>query len=152
MHFTAQKSKRPRRFWELDPEILYTCSMCPCRAFYESFFFQLFCFFSPKMWDILRPKYPQKTKKTNIWRKKENENKKKSFKARQGHTKHMRKISRSNSQKRRGHWHLKELGFYAWTSLYVIWFVRLGAQSNNSFVRATSNSNLIWQFRVWDID
>ena len=35
LHFTARKSKCPRRFWEIDPENLHTCSMCPCRAFYE---------------------------------------------------------------------------------------------------------------------
>ena len=29
----------PRRFWEMDPEFMHTCLMCPCRAFYESFFF-----------------------------------------------------------------------------------------------------------------
>ena len=40
-HFTAQKSKCPRRFGEMDPEILRTCSMCPCQAFYECFFLSL---------------------------------------------------------------------------------------------------------------
>ena len=35
LHFTARKSTCPRRFWEIDPEILHTCLMCPCRAFYE---------------------------------------------------------------------------------------------------------------------
>ena len=34
-----------------------------------------------------------------------------SLKARQGHIKHVYNISGSNSQKRRGHWHLKEFGF-----------------------------------------
>ena len=56
-HFTAQKSKCPRRFREMDPEILRTCSMCPCQAFYECFFS-----FSLEIWDPLRPKYPKKYK------------------------------------------------------------------------------------------
>ena len=43
LHLTAQKSKCPHRFWELDPEILHTCLMCPCRAFYEwAFLFFVF--------------------------------------------------------------------------------------------------------------
>ena len=36
--------------------------------------------------------------------------KKHSLKPRQGHTKHMCKISGSTSQKRRGHWHQNEFG------------------------------------------
>ena len=44
----------PRRFLELDPEILHTCLMCPCRALNECFFsvffarYVGFCIF----WDI----------------------------------------------------------------------------------------------------
>ena len=38
LHLIAQKSKCPRRFWELDPEFLHTCFMCPCRAYYECVF------------------------------------------------------------------------------------------------------------------
>ena len=38
----------PRRFWELDPEFLHTCLVCPCRAFNEfsssSFFRPIFGF------------------------------------------------------------------------------------------------------------
>ena len=44
LHFTAQKSKCPRRFWEIDPEFLRVCLMCPCRAFYEWVFLFLFFF------------------------------------------------------------------------------------------------------------
>ena len=36
-------SKRPRRFWEMDPEILHTYLTCPCRDFYEC----VFVFFFP---------------------------------------------------------------------------------------------------------
>ena len=35
-----KKSKCPRRFWETDPEMLHTCSICPFRGFYQCFFFQ----------------------------------------------------------------------------------------------------------------
>ena len=75
----------PRRFWEIDPEILHTCSMCPCRAFYQwdlfSFFFASylgFCIFWD-IWVLRDPVFPAKKKK--------NKNKKKSSKARQGHIK-----------------------------------------------------------------
>ena len=63
LHFTAQKPKCPRRFWEIDPEILHTCSMCPCRAFYEWGF--RFLFFSLEMWHHSRPKYSKKYKNPN---------------------------------------------------------------------------------------
>ena len=61
LHFTAQKSKCPRRFWQIDPEKLHTCLMCPCRAFYECVF--LFFFFNWKFgvpWD---PDIAKKNKK-----------------------------------------------------------------------------------------
>ena len=38
--------QRPRRFSEIDPEILHTCLMCPCRTFSEWGF--LFLFFSAR--------------------------------------------------------------------------------------------------------
>ena len=47
LHYTAQKSKCPRRFLELDPQIMHTCLMCPCRASYEWVLF-LFLFFRQK--------------------------------------------------------------------------------------------------------
>ena len=34
----------PRRFWELDPEILYTCFVCPCRSLTNGAF-SFVCFF-----------------------------------------------------------------------------------------------------------
>ena len=62
---------------------------------------------------------PQKCKNPNNWRKKTQNTKPHSLKARQGHIKHVCKISGSNSQKRRGHWPLKEFwGLWfepAWT-------------------------------------
>ena len=39
LHSTVQTSKCPHRFWERDPEIVRTCSMCPCRAFDTLIFF-----------------------------------------------------------------------------------------------------------------
>ena len=35
LHCTTQKAKCARRFLKLDLEILHTCLMCPCWAFYE---------------------------------------------------------------------------------------------------------------------
>ena len=99
LRLTAQKSKYLHRFWELDPEILHTFLICPCRPFYECFFF----FPPPKMWGSSSPKYP-------LYIRQRKEEKKKSLKARQGHIKHVCKISGSNSQERRGHWRLKEFG------------------------------------------
>ena len=58
------------------------------------------------MWVLLRPKHPQKIQKPKYLTKKtKNSN---SLKVRQGHTNHVCTISGSNSQKRCGHWHLKE--------------------------------------------
>ena len=78
--------------------------MCPCRARYELFFFRFFVF-SPKMWGILRPKYPQKCTNPKYLTKK-NKKTKKNMLGRG--TLNTCKILGSNSQKRRGHWHLKE--------------------------------------------
>ena len=44
LHFIAQKSVCPHRFWEIDPEILQTYLMCPCRAFCQ-WVFLAFAFF-----------------------------------------------------------------------------------------------------------
>ena len=65
--FTAQKSKCPRRFWEIDPEIWHTCLlMCPCRAFHE-WIFLLFVFFAGNV--TLDPNIPKKYENPNIYRK-----------------------------------------------------------------------------------
>ena len=73
--------------------------------------FFVFLFFSAKMWGPLKPKYLQKIQKPKHLVKNTKKRKKKhSLKARQGHIKHVCKSSGSNSQKRRGHWRLKEFG------------------------------------------
>ena len=106
LHLTARKSKSPRRVWELDHEILHTCLMCSCRAFYDVFFFNP----AENVWS-LKTRISQKNTKTQI----SDEKKQKtnySLKTWQGHTKHVCKFSGSNSQKRRGHLHVKGiLGF-----------------------------------------
>ena len=58
----------------------------------------------------LKTQISQKIQNPNIWRKKKENKNSHSQKARQGHIKHVCKISGSISQKRRGHWTLKELG------------------------------------------
>ena len=60
------------------------------------------------MWCLLRPNIPKNAKTQMSDEKTRKAKKKHSLKPRQGHTKHMCKISGSTSQKRRGHWHLKE--------------------------------------------
>ena len=68
--FSAQKSKRSRRFLEIDLDCLHTCSMSPCQAV-DELGFSCFCFLSPESLDILSPKYPKKTQlKKHIWRRK----------------------------------------------------------------------------------
>ena len=37
-----------RRFWDIDPELLHACLMCPCRAFYVVFFVS--CCFRQIFW------------------------------------------------------------------------------------------------------
>ena len=59
----------------------------------------VFSFFLPKMWGSLKTKISPKYLA-----------KKKDWKTRQGHIKHLCKTSGSITQKRRGHWHLKEFG------------------------------------------
>ena len=86
----------PRRFWVSDPEILHTCLMCPCRAFDECFSFLffarylIFCIF----WKYLGLKGP------HIYGRKR---KKKNIRKRLVSDKRVCKVTRSSSQKRRGH-------------------------------------------------
>ena len=75
--------------------------MCPCRAFNECFFLFLVLFVRYlgfcicwDIWGLTRP---------HIFGEKMKQNKKHLRKARQGHIKHVCKISGSNSQKQRGH-------------------------------------------------
>ena len=80
--------------------------MCPCQAVSELF---VYLFISREMWDLLRPQISPKNTKTQISdEKKQKQKQKHSLKARQGRTKHVCKISGSNSQKRRGHERLKD--------------------------------------------
>ena len=60
----------------------------------------------------LKTQTSPRTTKTRIpgEKKQKQKPKKQSLKARQGHIEHVCKISGSNSQKRRGHWRLKEIG------------------------------------------
>ena len=66
----------------------------------------------------LRPEYPKKIQNPKYLTK-TTTTKQHSLKARQRYTKHVCKISGSNSKKRRGHLHPKEFWVYAWTSLYI---------------------------------
>ena len=65
------------------------------------------------MWDPLRPKYPKKYKNPKYLAKK-NEKRKKNNRERLGRdtSKHVCRFSGSISQKRGGHWTLKEIGVY----------------------------------------
>ena len=87
--------------------------MFPCRAVYECVWM---CFFSSKCgWGLLRPKYPPKIQNPKYLT-----GTQKPLKARQGHTKHVRNLSESNSQKRRGHWHLKEFRVLRFNQPFVV--------------------------------
>ena len=66
----AQTSKCPRRFWELDPEILHVFTVPLSRLSRMNGVF-IFIIFSPKMWGLLRPKYPQKMQKPKYLTKKQ---------------------------------------------------------------------------------
>ena len=63
LHFTAQKSKCPRRFREINPEISRTCSMCPCRVFYECFYWKTIA----GNLGSLKTQISQKIQNPNIW-------------------------------------------------------------------------------------
>ena len=66
------RCQRPRRFWELDPEILHACLVYPCRAFNEWGFLVLV--FSSDFWVLVNfgifgswrdPTFSAKKKKKN---------------------------------------------------------------------------------------
>ena len=88
------RTQYPRRVRETLNEILHTCLMCPCRAFYVCSFFR-HVFGLLHFWGYLSLKgshiSSDKREKTHPKR------------AQQGDMKHVRKISGCISQKRRGH-------------------------------------------------
>ena len=97
--------------------------MCPCRAFY-GWVFLVFCFFfSLEIWDPLRPKHPKNTK-TRIFGKKRRKNLIRKTLSR-GTLNTRAKFKRLSLKKGVdiGLW--RNLGFYAWTSLYVRFIWRL---------------------------
>ena len=65
LHSTVQTSKCPHRFWERDPEIVRTCSMCPCRAFDTLIFF---IFLAGYVCSLNTQISPTIKKIPNIWR------------------------------------------------------------------------------------
>ena len=110
--FTAQKSKCPRRFWEIEPEILHSCLMCPCRAFYERGFY--FCFFSAGNVGSLKTQLFQQiqTPQTSG----ENKQLKRLGRGTLNTCAKLQGLSLKNGVDV-GLW--RKLGCYAWTSLYL---------------------------------
>ena len=108
LHFAARKSKCPRCFWEIDPEILHTRLMCPCRAFTKGIFLFFFVF-SLEIEDPFKIQISQKMQKPKHLAKKKRKNSN-SKRLGKGILNTLCKISGSISQKRRGHWTLKEFG------------------------------------------
>ena len=98
----------PRRFWEMDPEILHTRLMCPCRAFTKGIFLFFFVF-SLEIEDPFKIQISQKMQKPKHLAKKKRKNSN-SKRLGKGILNTLCKISGSISQKRRGHWTLKEFG------------------------------------------
>ena len=109
LHFTAQKPKCPRRFWEIDPEILHTCLVC---TFYDFFFF-----FSRWKCGIPQdPIFPKIQNPKYLAKKKEG---KKIILKRLGRgcNKHVCNIQR------RGHWTLKEFGVLCLNQRVRVWYL-----------------------------
>ena len=90
--------------------------MHPCMAFDEWGF--IFCFFSLAIWDPLRPKYPRKNRNPNIWRKKR---KQKTPFVKCSAGAHWTRLQNFRVSLKNGVdvGLSRNLGFYAWTSLYV---------------------------------
>ena len=63
-HFPHESPKRSRRFLEIKPDFLHTCSVRPCRPVNEGFFIFFFTFLVESL--------GTEKKTTNIWRKKNN--------------------------------------------------------------------------------
>ena len=104
-------------------------------------------FFSPKIWGLLRPKYPQKIQKNKYLAKKiKPEKEPDSSKARQGHIKHACKKSGSNAQKWRRHWHLKDFFFFCLNQPLV------RTQHRKLAVDHTDCTAYIWQHALYHTD
>ena len=129
LHFTAQKSKCPRRFREINPEISRTCSMCPCRVFYECFYWKTIA----GNLGSLKTQISQKIQKNRYLAKTKRKEKPDSQKARQGHIKHVCKISGSISQIRRGHRTLKEIGVLCLNQPVSLASRNVGISTNRRF-------------------
>ena len=111
--------------------------MYPCRAFYECFFWFFSCLFAKNV-GSLKIQISQKNLKIQI-----SDEKKHSLKARQGHTKPMCKISGSNTQKRRGHWHLKEFWVLRLNNLYMADIISTSMVKGTSIVKIFCMANII---------
>ena len=128
--FSAQKFKCPRRFQEIDPEVMHTCLMCPCQSFYDCVFF-----FAGNVGSV-KTEISKKIRKQKYLAEKKTiakKRKKHSQKTRQGHIKHVRKISGSISQKRRGHWTLKEFGVLCFNQPVSLASRNMGITTNRRF-------------------
>ena len=130
-------------FWELETLKFRTRVWCAVAEPFTNWF--VFCFFSSENVGSLKTQISPKNIKAQI-----SGGKKKSVKDRQGHIKHVCKISGSNSQKRRGHLRRKEFGVLCLNQPVVIlrlilcgsfvWGlvrrVLLGLPSQTSYVRS----------------
>ena len=112
--FYARKSQRPRRFWEIDPDFLQTCSACP--SWGSTFGFFGFYFFSPAIFGLRWSTFSEKSQPAKDQAKKQKE--KRRVRSSQGHIAEtcakFHGLNRKNGVDiRRG----KHLGFLTWTSL-----------------------------------
>ena len=108
-HLTAQNSKCPRRFRELDTLTLHTCLTFSCRTFYH-WGFCFFFFFAENVGSLKTQTSPKIQKPKYLAEKTKKQKKTYSLKARQENNKHVCRITGFNSEKQRGHWRLNEFG------------------------------------------
>ena len=93
---------------EMNPELLHSCSICPCRTIDEYF---LFCFFVAENLGSPKTQTSQKkAKNASSIEKKKKQSKTTVTGSAGAHIKHMCHNSGFISQKRRGHWTLKGFG------------------------------------------
>ena len=102
LHFTAQKSKCPPRFWDKRPwNFAHVCNV-PLPSLRRIGFF-LFFFVSLEMWNPLTPKYLQKYKNKNKSGKKKTNENENPIRTSRGTLNTCAKFQGLMSQKRRGH-------------------------------------------------